>query len=105
MDNTKIEKLLRDIHAQGVLTNDILTDMDERDNKKVKLIEQELTNGWTNETELRHKLNITKQSLQELIDNSIIPYTEIGNKCFFKEKDVKQIMESRYSYKKDKSYE
>ena len=38
-------------------------------------------------------LNIRKRTLQHYRDKDIIPYTQIGHKCYYKREDVEALLE------------
>lgn len=38
-------------------------------------------------------LGISKRSLQNHRDRGLVPYSNIGGKCFYKEADIRQILE------------
>lgn len=38
-------------------------------------------------------LNISKRTLQHYRDKDIIPYTQIGHKCYYKREDVEALLE------------
>jgi len=50
-------------------------------------------NGWLDNQAVCQILNISKRSLQTFRDKGLIPYSQIGHKCFYKQEDVKEFLE------------
>ena len=55
-----------------------------------------LREGWISEKKARFTLEIPKKTLQELIDAGELPYTRLGEYYFFKEADIKLLLENKY---------
>jgi hypothetical protein len=53
----------------------------------------EPNNGWLDNQAVCQILNISKRSLQTFRDKGLIPYSQIGHKCFYKQEDVKEFLE------------
>jgi len=50
-------------------------------------------NGWLDNQAVCRRLNISKRSLQTFRDKGLIPYSQIGHKCFYKQEDVAEFLE------------
>lgn len=50
-------------------------------------------NGWLDNQDVCQILSISKRSLQTFRDKGLIPYSQIGHKCFYKPEDVKEFLE------------
>ncbi|NDV94515.1 DNA-binding protein [Dysgonomonas sp. 521] len=50
-------------------------------------------NGWLDNQAVCRILSISKRSLQTFRDKGLIPYSQIGHKCFYKQEDVKEFLE------------
>ena len=50
-------------------------------------------NNWLDNQAVCRILNISKRSLQIFRDKGLIPYSQIGHKCFYKQEDVKGFLE------------
>ena len=48
---------------------------------------------WLDAQEVCMALGISKRCLQNHRDRGLIPYSNIGGKCFYKEADIRQILE------------
>lgn len=48
---------------------------------------------WLDNQEVCQLLNISKRTLQSYRDNRILPYSQIGYKCFYKKKDIEKLIE------------
>jgi hypothetical protein len=53
----------------------------------------EPNNGWLDNQTVCQILNISKRSLQTFRDKGLIPYSQIGHKCFYKQEDIKEFLE------------
>jgi hypothetical protein len=53
----------------------------------------ESENGWLDNQAVCQILNISKRSLQTFRDKGLIPYSQIGHKCFYKQEDVQEFLE------------
>lgn len=50
-------------------------------------------NSWLDNQAVCRILNISKRSLQTFRDKGLIPYSQIGHKCYYKQEDVKEFLE------------
>lgn len=50
-------------------------------------------NDWLDNQAVCQILSISKRSLQTFRDKGLIPYSQIGHKCFYKPEDVKEFLE------------
>lgn len=53
----------------------------------------ESDNGWLDNQAVCQILSISKRSLQTFRDKGLIPYSQIGHKCFYRPEDVKEFIE------------
>jgi hypothetical protein len=53
----------------------------------------EPTNGWIDNQTVCQALNVSKRTLQSFRDKGLIPYSQIGHKCFYKQEDMKEFIE------------
>ena len=53
----------------------------------------EPTNGWIDNQVVCQTLGISKRTLQNFRDKGLIPYSQIGHKCFYKPEDIKEFVE------------
>lgn len=60
---------------------------------QIDTLHTELENGWLDNQAVCQILNISKRSLQTFRDKGLIPYSQIGHKCFYKKEDVKEFLE------------
>lgn len=60
---------------------------------QVDTLYAEPANGWLDNQAVCQILNISKRSLQTFRDKGLIPYSQIGHKCFYKQEDVKEFLE------------
>jgi hypothetical protein len=52
-------------------------------------------NEWLDNQTVCQILNISKRSLQTFRDKGLIPYSQIGHKCFYRQEDVKEFIERK----------
>jgi len=55
---------------------------------------------WLDNQEICQLLNISKRTLQYYRDNNIIPFSRIGNKCFYKLTDIEKLISESINEKK-----
>jgi hypothetical protein len=60
---------------------------------QIGTLHTEPDNGWLDNQAVCQILNISKRSLQTFRDKGLIPYSQIGHKCFYKQEDVKDFLE------------
>ncbi|EFZ37429.1 hypothetical protein HMPREF0663_10887 [Hoylesella oralis ATCC 33269] len=48
-------------------------------------------------------LNISKRTLQHYRDTGVLPFTQIGHKCYYKREDVEQLLLARTDKPKNNS--
>lgn len=61
--------------------------------------EQSRHTGWLHNGDVCHLLNISKRTLQHYRDTGVLPFTQIGHKCYYRREDVEQLLQ----IKSDKS--
>ena len=55
---------------------------------------------WLDNQEARLLLDVSPRTLQSYRDRGVLPYSQIGHKCYYKLSDIKQLLEkSRISNK------
>ncbi|WP_029901785.1 helix-turn-helix domain-containing protein [Prevotella sp. 10(H)] len=54
---------------------------------------KEPTNDCLDNQAVCQILNVSKRTLQTFRDKGLIPYSQIGHKCFYKPEDVKEFLE------------
>ncbi len=50
-------------------------------------------NGWLDNQAVCRILSVSKRTLQAFRDKGLIPYSQIGHKCFYRQEDVKEFLE------------
>jgi len=60
---------------------------------QIETLYTEPDNGWLDNQAVCRILNISKRSLQTFRDKGLIPYSQIGHKCFYRQEDVKEFLE------------
>lgn len=60
---------------------------------QIGTLHSEPENGWLDNQAVCQILNISKRSLQTFRDKGLIPYSQIGHKCFYKQEDVREFLE------------
>ena len=50
-------------------------------------------NVWIDTQTVCQTLDISKRTLQNFRDKGLIPYSQIGHKCFYKPEDIKEFIE------------
>jgi phosphoenolpyruvate carboxylase len=63
----------------------------------VKEIEQlckglSMSKKWMNNQDVCMLLQISKRTLQHYRDNRVIPFSRLGNKCYYKASDIEQLL-------------
>ena len=53
----------------------------------------EPTNEWIDNQAVCQALGVSKRTLQSFRDKGLIPYSQIGHKCFYKQEDIKEFIE------------
>ena len=53
----------------------------------------EPNNGWIDNQTVCQTLGVSKRTLQNFRDKGLIPYSQIGHKCFYKPEDIKEFIE------------
>lgn len=60
---------------------------------QIDTLHAEPDNGWLDNQAVCRILSISKRSLQTFRDKGLIPYSQIGHKCFYKQEDVNEFLE------------
>ena len=84
---SNLENLIREIRFQ----NHKPLDPESLPKEKLKLGDQ-----WIDNEEVCKILKVTKRTLQNYRDNSILPYSQIGRKVYYKASDVQAVLEKNY---------
>lgn len=50
------------------------------------------TEKWMNNAEVCELLQISQRTLQSYRDDGMLPYSQIGRKCYYKTSDVEQLL-------------
>ena len=59
---------------------------------------------WLHNGDVCQLLNISKRTLQHYRDIGVLPFTQIGHKCYYKREDVERLLQSKSEKSKtDKS--
>ena len=58
---------------------------------------------WLHNGDVCRLLNISKRTLQHYRDTGILPFTQIGHKCYYKREDVEQLLLARTERPKNNS--
>ena len=53
------------------------------------------TNEWLDNEAVCKRVGISKRTLQSYRDTGTIPYSMIGHKCYYKESDIMEILNSK----------
>ena len=56
--------------------------------------------GWIDNAEVCQWLNISKRTLQYYRNSGILPYTVMGNKCYYQPEDVKAVLDNGLTKKR-----
>ena len=56
-----------------------------------------LTEKWLDNQEVMQLLNVSKRTLQMYRDESLIAFSQIGNKMYYKTTDVEQFFKDNYN--------
>ncbi len=56
-----------------------------------------ITDKWIDGQQVLLTLQISKRTLQNLRDTSLLPFSRINGKFFYKVSDIEQLLESNYS--------
>ncbi len=60
---------------------------------------------WIDGQEVMLALHISPRTLQTLRSNGILPYSRIGNKIYYLQRDILKILSDNYTMRKIKGYE
>jgi hypothetical protein len=61
--------------------------------EQIDTLYAEPANGWLDNQAVCQIFGISKRSLQTFRDKGLIPYSQIGHKCFYRQEDVKEFLE------------
>jgi len=50
-------------------------------------------NDWIDNQTVCQALGVSKRTLQSFRDKGLIPYSQIGHKCFYKQEDMREFIE------------
>ena len=53
------------------------------------------TGGWLDHQDVCLKLRISKRTLQHYRDTGVLPFAQIGHKCYYKREDVEQLLQTK----------
>ena len=50
---------------------------------------------WLHNGDVCRLLNISKRTLQHYRDTGVLPFAQIGHKCYYKREDVEQLLQTK----------
>ena len=57
--------------------------------------EQSQHTDWLHNGDVCKLLNISKRTLQHYRDTGVLPFSQIGHKCYYKREDVKLLLQTK----------
>ncbi len=57
--------------------------------------EQSRHTDWLHNGDVCRLLNISKRTLQHHRDTGVLPFAQIGHKCYYKREDVEQLLQTK----------
>ena len=57
--------------------------------------EQSRHTDWLHNGDVCKLLNISKRTLQHYRDTGVLPFSQIGHKCYYKREDVDRLLETK----------
>lgn len=72
----KVRQLVKDLHERSR-----------------NLVPQSAKAGWLDNQDVILLLDISPRTLQSYRDRGVLPYSQVGHKCYYKLSDVKQLLE------------
>ena len=57
--------------------------------------EQSKHTDWLHNGDVCRLLNISKRTLQHYRDTGVLPFAQIGHKCYYKREDVERLLQSK----------
>ena len=57
--------------------------------------EQSKHTDWLHNGDVCKLLNISKRTLQHYRDTGVLPFSQIGHKCYYKREDVERLLETK----------
>ena len=57
--------------------------------------EQSRHTDWLHNGDVCRLLNISKRTLQHYRDTGVLPFTQIGHKCYYRREDVDRLLETK----------
>ena len=57
--------------------------------------EQSKHTDWLHNGDVCKLLNISKRTLQHYRDTGVLPFSQIGHKCYYKREDVDRLLETK----------
>ena len=57
--------------------------------------EQSKHTDWLHNGDVCRLLNISKRTLQHYRDTGVLPFSQIGHKCYYKREDVERLLETK----------
>ena len=57
--------------------------------------EQSRHTDWLHNGDVCRLLNISKRTLQHYRDTGVLPFSQIGHKCYYKREDVERLLETK----------
>ena len=50
---------------------------------------------WLHNGDVCRQLNVSKRTLQHYRDTGVLPFAQIGHKCYYKREDVEQLLQTK----------
>ena len=60
---------------------------------QIDTLSVEPTNDWIDNQTVCQAFGVSKRTLQSFRDKGLIPYSQIGHKCFYKQEDMREFIE------------
>jgi hypothetical protein len=76
--------------------NGIIKDIKEIKDTLGQLKEKSIENEWLDNQDVCQILKISKRTLQSYRDNGVLPYSQFGNKIYYRASDIKKHLEDNY---------
>ena len=64
-----------------------------------RLFDPQMADGWIDSQDVCRALGVTKRTLQAYRDKRVLPYSTVGGKFFYREKDVADFVNHRMKRK------
>ena len=65
-------------------------------------VEKSMQTDWLHNGDVCGQLNISKRTLQHYRDTGVLPFTQIGHKCYYKREDVEALLLTKLNKPKNR---